>query len=96
MRVKSADAILIAAFLSVPLLGAPLMLAIGLEFLRTGLASSSSRVSDALTLLGCLIAHGLALALLACAFSVEYCLLWCLVSLPLNFGFCRAFLVRPA
>jgi hypothetical protein len=94
MRVKNADAMSIAAFLSVPLLGSPLMLAICVEFLCTGLARSNSRVSDTIALIGFFIAHVLAVLLLYVSFSAERCLLWCLTTWPLHYAFCQ-FALRP-
>ncbi|MGJ7918017.1 hypothetical protein ACI48D_21360 [Massilia sp. LXY-6] len=94
MRVIKAGAMPISIFLSVPLLGLPIMLAICVEFLCTGLTRSNSPVSDILTLLGFLAAYFVALALLFLSFSAENCLLWCFASWPMNYVFCQLAL-RP-
>jgi len=94
MRVKPADAMLIATFLSMPLIGTPLMLAICLEFLCLALLESKSRMSDVITLVGFLTAYHLALALVLLAWSITYALLWCAIAWPMSYSFCR-FALRP-
>jgi hypothetical protein len=88
------EAMMVATFLSVPLLGLPMMLAICVDFIAGGLARSKTPWLDGITLIGFFLAHLLSLAVLYMFFTAGHVVIWCVVSWLIHYVFCQLALTR--
>lgn len=88
------DAALVATFLTTPLLGAPLMIALSAQAMLRMRSRARNKFDDGLALAGHFLSHFLALACLLAIPSVASLLTSVALMWPINYRFCSLFLAR--